>query len=257
MKNILCALLVLIPSLLMATRAFEVNQKEYQELDQLALKLDLAFDGNMTSGKHSKWHNYSEPYAYYFAAIKDKPIKFLEIGMHRGVSVQLWENYFKNAELHFVDINFNLVQYFSKRSRYHLADQADPNQLIQVMKETGGEFDIIIEDGGHTMVQQITSFVTLFPYLKSGGLYIIEDLHTSYWKDFGGHGTVESPQAGPNTAIQFLKDLIDDVNFVGARTAGATRVNRDLSSIQNEMNIYRKEIFAMHFYDSLCVIIKR
>lgn len=241
------------PSLLMADRAFKINQKEYKYLDNLALSLDK----DVTSGKCSNKHNYTEVYSYYLGPIKDKPLKFLEIGIYKGIGTKIWEKYLKNAELHFIDITLKYVQYHSNRSTYHIADQAAPDQLLQVMKNTGGNFDVIIDDGGHTMIQQIVSFKTLFPYLKRGGLYIIEDLHTSYWKDnFGGGGTLEMPIAGAGTAIQFLKDLIDDVNFVGARTGSAShRLNLD--HIKNEMNQYRKEIFGMHFYDSLCVIIKR
>ena len=116
--------------------------------------------------------------------LEDKPIKFLEIGIFEGASVKLWEEYFKNADLHFIDITFQNIKHFSNRSHYHLCDQENPESLQAFIQKTGGDFDLIIDDGGHTMKQQITSFVTLFPYLKSGGIYIIEDLHTSYWSWF-------------------------------------------------------------------------
>ena len=250
--KLLFNLFLLIPCLLLADKAFEIDQTQYQYLDQIALSLDP----NKDSGKSSNWHNYTEIYSHYFGSIKDKPLKFLEIGINKGSGVKLWENYFKNAELHFIDISFGHAEYFSNRSFYHLADQANPSDLLRVMQTTGGEFDIMIDDGGHTMYQQIISFITLFPFLKSGGIYIIEDLHTSYWNCYGGHGSPEAPLAGPNTTIQFLKDLIDDVNFVGARTWSASH-KRDLSPIQPELNTYRTEILGMHFYDSLCFIIKR
>lgn len=221
----------LVPYFLIAESVFQIDEQEYQYLDSLALSLDPEID----SGKSSNWHNYTEIYSYYFGNIKDKPLKFLEIGIYKGSGVKLWENYFKNAELHFIDITLDRAEYFSNRSHYHLADQADPAQLLKVIDETGGEFDIIIDDGGHTMIQQITSFATLFPFLKSGGIYIVEDLHTSYWKTYGGGGTLEFPRAGPDTAIQFFKDLIDDVNFVGARTRSANH-RFDLSPITSELN---------------------
>lgn len=245
-------LFFLTPSLLLADKAFEINTQEYEYLDQLALVLDPKCD----SGKSSNWHNYTEIYSYYFGPIKDKNLKFLEIGINKGSGVKLWENYFQNAELHFIDISFNHVEYFSKKSHYHIADQANPSDLLQVMHKTDGKFDIIIDDGGHTMAQQIISFSTLFPYLNSGGIYIIEDLHTSYWQFYGGSGTITHPKAGSNTTIQFLKNLIDDVNFVGARTCSANhKIN--LNSIKHELSIYREQIFSMHFYDSICIIIKR
>jgi hypothetical protein len=225
---------------------------EYLYLDSLA----LATDPNRTSGKGSNWHNYTEVYAKYLAPLCSKPIKFLEIGIFEGNGVKLWEAYFPYAELHFIDITFSRVKYFSPRSFYHLADQADANQLRAVINNIGGGFDVIIDDGGHTMQQQIVSFKTLFPYVKSGGLYIIEDLHTSYWNSYGGDGSFDNPKAGPTTCIGFLKNLIDDVNYVGARTLSADH-NKVSPALQMTLTEYQKDIYSMHFYDSLCIILKR
>ena len=71
--------------------------------------------------------------------------------------------------------------------------------LIQFIQQSGGDFDIILDDGGHKMDQQITSFRVLFPILKSGGVYIIEDLGTSYLLEWGGYGTKPNPKTGPWT----------------------------------------------------------
>jgi hypothetical protein len=217
------------------------NQEEYLILDDLALKTK--------ADKGSNYHNYTEIYAQYFSSLRDQPIKFLEIGIWKGYSVKLWEEYFKNAELHFIDITFQNVEYFSERSKYHLANQESPKDLQNFIQETGGEFDIIVDDGGHTMGQQIVSFCTLFPHVKSGGMYIIEDLHTSYWRSFGG----DRPTG---TTIAFLKSLIDEVNFVGARSGRASHLNVE-PALQKEMNIFRETIQSIHFYDSVAVIIKR
>lgn len=221
-------------------------------MDDLALQ----FDSNRASGKGSNWHNYTKVYAKYFSSLKDEPIKFLEIGIFEGNGVLLWEHYFKNAELHFIDITYAHVKYFSEKSHYHLANQESATELLRVMQETGGNFDVIIDDGGHTMSQQFVSFITLFPYVKSGGMYIIEDLHTSYWKTYQGGGTYEAPKSGPGTFINFLKDLIDEVNYVGARTLCAD-YSKVPSEIEAQMNIYKKQIYSMHFYDSICIILKR
>ncbi len=226
--------------------------KEYLCLDKIAVENDTS----KTSGKGSNWHNYTKIYAQYFGPLKNLPLKFLEIGIFEGNGVKLWETYFKKAELHFMDISFDRVKYFSERSFYHLADQENPKDLLSVMQKTGGNFDIILDDGGHTMKQQLISFQTLFPYVKSGGLYIIEDLHTSYWKSYGGDGTLAEPKAGSKTFIQFLKNLIDDVNFVGANTSSANHDNIS-ETIEKGLTIYQKDIYSMHFYDSLCIIIKR
>lgn len=223
-------------------------ESAYEYLDRLALEAN--------ADKASSYHNYTKVYAKYFDAIKDQPLKFMEIGVYQGASVKLWEAYFPNADLHFIDIDLSRIPFKPARSHLHLADQANPNQLLAVMNETGGEFDVILDDGGHTMNQQITSFKTLFPYLKSGGVYIVEDLHTSYWRSYGGGGDPYQPRSSPQSAIEFLKQLIDDVNYVGART---TRANHDgnLDGIKPSLNIYREQILSITFYDSLCFITKR
>lgn len=206
--------------------------------------------------KSSTFHNYTKIYGHYFDSIKDHSLKFLEIGIFRGNSVQLWESYFPNAELHFIDDNPDIIQYQSSRSHYHFLDQSNPQELRHLIDSTGGEFDIIIDDGGHFMNQQITSFLILFPALKSGGMYFIEDLHTSYWTTYGGGGTVSHPKSSPGSTIEFLKQAIDDVNYIGARTECANYERASLV-VQAKLNIFQKEIFSLHFYGSLCLIIKR
>lgn len=215
-------------------------QTEYEYLDAIAV--------NAGADKGSFYHNYTQIYAKYFSELKNKPIKFLEIGIYKGSSVKMWEEYFTHADLHFIDINFDAIEYFSKRAHYHLCNQENREELTQLMQKTGGEFDVIIDDGGHTMSQQITSFTVLFPHIKRGGMYIIEDLHTSYWPHWGALGS--------NSTITFLKHLIDDVNFIGAHTAKASHLNIP-ASVSQSLNIYQEMIESIHFYDSVAIIIKR
>jgi hypothetical protein len=86
-----------------------------------------------------------------------------------------------------------------------IGDQADPMFLASVV-DRYGPFDIIIDDGGHTMEQQITSIETLFESLNDGGVYIVEDCHTSYWDEFdGGLGR-------DGTFIEWIKTRIDDLH---------------------------------------------
>ena len=226
----------------MKNHSFAVQDiTEYKLLDDLAIKAN--------TDKSSLYHNYTEIYANYFGPIKDKPIKFLEIGIKNGYSANLWEMYFPNAELHFMDISLELVEYHSEQCQYYVADQSNPQDLERFIQNVGGDFDIILDDGGHTTTQQVTSFISLFPHVKSGGLYIIEDLHTAYWKNYGG-------DYSRKTTIGFLKDLIDDVNFIGARTTKASHLDID-PVIRSEMTEYQEKIYSIHFYDSIAIIRKR
>lgn len=222
--------------------------KAYQYLDDLAIQAD--------TDKSSKFHNYTKVYANYFNHIRKNSIKFLEIGIQKGNSVKLWESYFPNAELHFIDIDDSFIKYYSSRSLYHYVDQENFAEMDQLASSLGGNFDVIIDDGGHTMNQQIVSFQALFPYVNSGGLYIIEDLHTSYWREYGGHGKIGAPLVGVGTCIEFLKDRIDDLNY----TAGVTECadfNKTPKWLKTNLNLYQSHIDSIHFHQSLCIIIKK
>lgn len=103
-------------------------------------------------------------------------------------------------------------------------------------KRLGPLFSPIRSPGGHQMRQQIVSFMTLFPHLKDGGVYIIEDLHTSYRADY---------QAGlrqPGTAMEHLKGLVDCLNWWSYKES-ADWMDYHLESV--------------HFYDSVCVLVKK
>lgn len=228
----------------------QADISEYNYFDNLAIEAQ--------TDKSSNGHGYTKIYVDYFAHLRDKPIKFLEIGIDNGYSVKLWENYFVNAELHFMDITLERLKYSPKKSEFHLLDQANVSQLINFVNETGGQFDVIIDDGGHTMEQQINSFVTLFPTVKSGGLYIIEDLHTSYWKSYGGSGGefTGTPKSNQNSTTEFLKKLVDDVNYTGAYSRSAN-YDKLTPAVKNKLTYYQKNILSLHFYGSVCVIIKR
>lgn len=231
-----------------AVSAYELNEVEKSEYEYMDNFARIA-----GTDKSSIYHNYTEVYAQYFKDIKNTNLKFLEIGIFKGDSVKMWENYFPNADLHFMDITNARITHYSDRSKYYYLDQSNPAQLYKFGKEVGGDFDVIIDDGGHTMEQQIISFHNLFPLLKSGGLYIIEDLHTSYWKEYGGNGTFEKPLAGKGTAVEFLKNLVEDLNQPGAKTTCADYHKAHLTGKPT----YQNSFYYIHFYPSVCIIKKR
>ncbi len=210
---------------------------EYRDLDAIALRSG--------TDKASEWHDYMHMYSRHFAPFREQPIKFLEIGLWEGSSAKLWEEYFPRAELHFIDISFDALKYRSGRSYYHLCNQEDPDDLNRFLKAVPGPFDIIVDDGGHTARQQLTSFSILFPQMRSGGIYVIEDLHSSYW---GG--------TGPGSTIYFLKALIDEVNYIGAKTGRASQAAVPLE-LQKEMTFYRDQVRSISFSSSTAVIERR
>lgn len=244
MKILLCMMAVLLGQLANAGIT-PYDHEAYAQMDTLALAAG--------TDKSSAFHNYTKVYSQCFKNCKDQPINFLEIGIYKGDSVKFWESYFPQAELHFIDITDNYLQYHSTRSSYHYIDQSDKKALRR-FADKHGSFDVILDDGGHTMHQQINSFIALFPHVKSGGLYIIEDLHTSYWKSYGGSGNNELADKG--TAVGYLKHLVDQVNFPGAASTCAD-ANKLPPEIKMQMNDLRLHIESIRFHTSLCIIEKK
>ena len=87
-------------------------------------------------------------------------------------------------------------------------DQGDPAVLEDFLRTYGGDFDIIIDDGGHTMDQQKTSLQHLWKAVKPGGLYFCEDLETSSMPKYGG-----GPPNAPGTMMQYIHQMIEDMSF--------------------------------------------
>ena len=150
-------------------------------------------------------HKYHPVYENHFGHLRNKQIVLLEIGVETGASLKLWEEYFPSAVVHGIDIRTEARKYLSSRGKIFIGDQADPKFLAEVIKDIGSP-DIIIDDGGHKMDQQQISFQTLFPRLRPGGIYVIEDLQTSYLEVYHG-----GPVGTPDTTIEMLKSAIDGV----------------------------------------------
>lgn len=131
--------------------------------------------------QHFESHSYTEIYQKFFDPIKDNKIKMLEIGIadprFPGASIQMWTEFFTNLEFIGFDINKNAKVYEKENVKVFIGDQSNKNDLENCVNDYGGNYDIIIDDGIHHHSHHIVSFESLYPYLKSGGLYIIEDLH--------------------------------------------------------------------------------
>ena len=144
---------------------------------------------------------YTSHYAPLFDNIREDVTKVLEIGVETGRSHRLWLEYFPNATIYGFDIFKFGVEEFHRlqegnpnldRSVMFEGDQESVDDLERFLSEHGNDFDIIIDDGGHTMRQQQISLGVLFDAVKSGGYYIIEDLHTcsGEWPTLYGYQTI-------------------------------------------------------------------
>ena len=195
-------------------------------LDEIAIKHG--------TDKSSRCHNYTVLYDQMFGAVRDDPLKILEIGVAEAASLRMWCDYFPNAEIHGLDINPDCKAFADDRITIHIGRQDDRDLLNSI----GIDFDIVIDDGSHQVSDQITTFKCLWPTTKM--VYIVEDLYTSYLGRYGG-GYRRS-----NTAIEFFKDLVDDMN--------APRLYSMYKS--RGIHIDHKDIGAIQFFPSLVCVYK-
>jgi len=146
--------------------------------------LDI-FVGNKGAGVH-KWHHYIPIYDMYFARRRGTALRFLEIGVNKGGSLQVWREYFgKDATIFGIDINPECAEFDDQAGQVRIGSQDDPEFLNKVVDEMGG-IDVVLDDGSHQMRHIKKSLQVLFPRLETGGTYMIEDLHTAYMPKFGG-----------------------------------------------------------------------
>ena len=181
-----------------------------------------------------KTRDFLRLYEQFFEKYKERSTKILEIGVQFGGFISYLRTNYPHWDVWGLDVDTAQINMLDNNKKNIIKGSQDDVALL----ETLPDFDIIIDDGGHTMHQQQTSFETLFPRLKEGGLYVIEDLHTSYWPKF---------QDRSKNTMDFLKDLTDGLNWE------ANNPER-LGGNRGTENKYK--ITGIHFYPSICFIEK-
>lgn len=181
-----------------------------------------------------KWFHYLEVYERHFEIFVGTSIKMLEIGVENGGSLQLWKKYFGDkCEIIGIDTN-ETSKYEEPQIKVEIGSQSDLNFLNQI-NEKYGPFDIVIDDGSHYQIDMLTSFSFLYPKIKKGGVYIVEDTHTAYSKAYGGG--IASPYNFVSIASKFVHDT--NINFI--KEPHKQSLN-DLKSINfyNSMIVFEK-----------------
>jgi 23S rRNA U2552 (ribose-2'-O)-methylase RlmE/FtsJ len=186
-----------------------------------------------------KWHHYFEIYHRHFQRFRGKSPVVLEIGVFHGGSLQMWHEYFgPGTRIVGMDIDSRCSQFANEATTIIIGDQGDPAFLADVRRRFP-HIDIIIDDGGHRMEQQITSFGELYAHLQPNGVYLCEDVHTSYMGSWGGGLRREG------TFIEFSKHLVDALH-------GWYYLPKD-----RELDVHTAGTFGVSFYDSIVVVEKR
>lgn len=131
--------------------------------------------------KGSKAHNFTSFYDKHLNSYHEQFKKVIEIGVWKGESLSMWKDYFVNATIIGCDIE-DKSMYNSDRIVTCFMDQSSKQQLENF--ELAKDADLIIDDGSHFMDHQQMTLPSMFKKLKSGGYYILEDLHSSYLEDW-------------------------------------------------------------------------
>lgn len=193
-------------------------------------------------GKHRlihKCNHYFEIYDKHFSRFKGKDITLVEIGVSKGGSLEMWQNYFgPNCTIIGVDIDPECKKFESNNIKIMIGSQDDINFLNKLKSEVP-KIDILIDDGGHYMNQQITTFENLFNHISDNGIYLCEDLITSYWPAYGGK------YKSSNSFIEYSKNFVDYLN--------AWLCYDPLLPVNN----FTRSVHSIHYYNWMLVIEKR
>lgn len=184
-----------------------------------------------------KWHHYLSIYEEYFSSWRGGALRFLEIGVSGGGSLSMWRKYFGESAVIFgIDIDERCSKFDGIDAQVRIGSQDDPDFLRRVVAEMGG-IDIVLDDGSHVMRHIRTSLDVLFPLLEDKGIYMIEDLHTAYWKDFGGGYTRKA------NFFNYVNQLVHDMH----RWYHVSKVRHPVISDLCD---------SIHIHDSICVLEK-
>jgi predicted O-methyltransferase YrrM len=198
-----------------------------------------------------KGTTYTQVYHRLLGHVREQRMRMLEIGLYNGGSLRMWRDYLPNAVLHGIDVDARTLAYQDEvpNSQVRLVDQGSTAALEAFVAELGGNYDFILDDGGHTMVQQIVSFEVLWPQVMPGGVYAIEDLGTSYFLEYGGQDL-----DGPDTAMAYTKTLADAVHRDHMLNPPG-QVRCAVSPI--ELAKMRRDVASVHFHPGIALIVKR
>ncbi len=184
----------------------------------------------------TKWEKYFDVYENIFQNYKNKNITFVEIGIFNGGSLQLWKNYFgPNSRIIGIDINQECKKFENKKNNIEIfiGNQSD-EQFWDNFFNKVGKVDLILDDGGHTNLDQIITTTKVIDKINDGGLLVIEDTHTSYLSEYNS--------SAKYSFINFVKSMVDDLNS-----------NIDLKTNIKKKFSLKKYIYSIEFFESIVV----
>ena len=194
--------------------------------------------------------NYFPIYERHLERFRNRPVTMLEIGVFHGGSLQMWKSYLgPEAQIWGVDIDERCKALEEDQIAIRIGDQSDRSFLRKLVSEMP-EIDIVLDDGGHMMQQQIRSFEEIYPHVAKTGVYLCEDVGTSYWRSYGGGFRRRG------TFIEYSKDLVDRLH---AESIDRSRRSTLLGYLQPwkprppALDDFTNSTLSMSFYENMVV----
>lgn len=179
-----------------------------------------------------KWDNYFEIYENCLKKFINKNITLVEIGVGNGGSLFMWRNFLgKKAKIIGIELNPESKKFEKYGFKIFIGDQSDP-VFWRKFYNKNGKIDILIDDGGHTNLQQITTLMESVNNINSGGVILIEDTHTSFMNYKG----FKNPSK--NSLINFTTNIIENLH-------------RRNPMIKKKINVFSKKIYSIEYFDSI------
>jgi hypothetical protein len=177
-----------------------------------------------------KHNSYFQIYEHIFGRFVGQELTFVEVGILNGGSLFMWRDYFgPQARIIGVDLNPSARRWEKEGFEIFIGDQSDPKFWSEFFRRVG-QVDILLDDGGHTNEQQIVTFECAQAHIRDGGVLMVEDVHTSYMREFG------NPSG--HSFMSFAKRVVDAVN---SRNPLGPRMQSE----------YGKRVFAVEFFESI------
>ena len=213
--------------------------KAYTELNRLGL-----LSG---TDKSDRVHNYLNKYEFFLNRWKDEPITLLELGIFRGESLLLWRDYFQKAQIIGVDINPQCARFAADRVRVEISDLSLAENLQALAAYSPS---VIIDDASHIWSHQIRALCMLYPVLPHGGVYIMEDLETSFSAyRFGNYDDA------PFSAYAFCAEIAEIV--AGGEHMDPANKPHALALMRPELEAIAQDTEFVGFLKGSCILIKK
>lgn len=135
-----------------------------------------------------------------------EPRTILELGVLQGASLDLWRERFPDAQI--VGIDRDPPESNSSWQTI-TGEQDDVGVLVRASLDRGGYWDLVVDDCEHVGAKSEASFWALWPYVRSGGCYVVEDWGTGYWPGWIDHDSGHS-------MVDFVKSLVDHIDDCGS-----------------------------------------